>query len=184
MRRHRWLLLLGFVLVASGCSGEQRFGVAARDDGGLEAYSYCENVGLAEVWVRTEAGRFGDQPGTVAEARDRVVLGPEVLEGIDRNEPISIEADYGNSGLFGVALETTLGELEPGMITITGLDPEVVPAEEFEDRKVSCGFDASTFAWLVGLAIGAFVVMIGGLAAGLVLLRSLLNRRRGTVSSF
>ena len=59
MRRHRWLLVLGFVLVLSGCSGTQLVGVSARDDGSIEVRSYCSNEGLTDVRITSDVGVVG-----------------------------------------------------------------------------------------------------------------------------
>ncbi|MEO0495335.1 MAG: hypothetical protein AAF081_18160 [Actinomycetota bacterium] len=185
MRRHRWLLVLGFVLVASGCSGTQLMGVSLQEDGSLEVRSSCTNEGLTDATIRTDpGGRIGFVEAIDRQPQAVIVFPADVLAGLEPADVITIDGDYGGTDFFGEPVTIRFGDLEPGTVVLTGLDPEVVSAEEFEDRRVRCGFSSTSLALLIAFVFGGVVLAAVVVAAPIVAVLLYLRRRRRTVTTF
>ena len=186
MRRHRWLLVLGFTLVLTGCSGSQLIGVAKQPDGGVAVLSYCSNEGLQDVRLVSENGTTGVIEGADRVPQEVFVISAELLTMIEPADVVTIDADYAGSGFFGEPLTIEFGALEPGTVVISGFEPEFVTPEEFEERRVSCGFDSTALAVVIGVAIG--VVLLVALAIALPIIGVLLylrrRRRQAEVTAF
>ena len=185
MRRYRWLLVLGMTLVLSGCSGTQVFGVAARDDGGVEIRSYCTNEGLTQAWITVDGDEVGRIRADAGEAVDVIVFPADGFVPPPRPDAvIRVEADYGAAGLYGEVLMVPFGELEPGTVVISSLEPEVVTPEEFEDRRVSCGFSSRPLILVLIAVVVAIILAVAVIAVPVVVILLSLRRRRREVTPF
>lgn len=181
MRRRRWLLVVGLVLVASGCSGTQVMGVGIRDDGAVEVRSYCTDDGLRDATIRTESGVvFGLIKATEREHRDVIVFPADALTAIEPDDVITVDGDYGSTGLLGESLTIRFGDLSAGTVVITGVDPEIVTLDEFEDRRTGCGFSTTSLALLVAFVIVGLAIATAVVAAPFVAVVFYLRRRRRT----
>ena len=177
MRRSRWLLLVGFALVLTGCSGEQVFGVTGGDAGAVEVRSYCRNVGLTDVTIRTPDGVVGMMPAEVR-AQQVVVFPADALTAIDPADEVTFDADYGSSGLFGVPLTVEFGAIEPGTVIVSGVEPEFVSDEEFESRRLDCGFDTTDLVLVGLLVVGVLLAGVVVLAVPVAIVLLAIRRRR------
>lgn len=138
MRWYRWLVVVGFALVMSGCSATQHMGVAAQEDGSVELWSSCTNKGLFGARIRTPDGVLGVMDVTI-DGQERVVFPADVLVDLEPDDDVTFESDYAGTGLVAEPLTIAFGELEPGTVVITGADPEIVTPQEFQEQRRRCG---------------------------------------------
>lgn len=155
-------------------------GVTLNDDGAVEVRSYCTNEGLTDATIRTDGGAVIAFAEPRPEPQEVIVFSADALALLDADTVISVDGDYGGTGFFGESLTIRFGDLEPGTVVISGLDPEVVTLDEFEDRRVSCGFSTTSLALLLAFVVGAIVLAAAVVAAPVVAVLLVVRRRRRT----